>query len=92
MIINAEKVLKDIIEAYEQEYPTATGAFDEFVTKIIPNIIKNQPAVDAVPIVRCQKCEHRKEYECDNIRLGDMKCGISDNWFCADGKEKCAGE
>lgn len=40
-MINEEKILKEILDTYETEYPTATGAFDEFVTKIIPNIFKN---------------------------------------------------
>lgn len=39
-------VLKsEILRTYEYEFPTASGAFDEFVTQIVPNIIKKAPAV-----------------------------------------------
>lgn len=50
-LIDADKLLKEIRETYEYEFPTASGAFDEFVTMILPSIIKNAPTVDAVPVV-----------------------------------------
>lgn len=45
-----ETVLKEILSVYEREFPTASGAFDEFVTKIIPNILACIPSADVVPI------------------------------------------
>lgn len=39
-------------------------------------------------IVRCKDCKHRQQYECDNIMLGGTKCGVTDNWYCADGERK----
>lgn len=39
--MNKKKLINEILSIYEYEYPTASGAFDEFVTKIIPNIINN---------------------------------------------------
>lgn len=47
---DADALIKEIIETYEYEYPTATGAFDKFVTMLIPNIINNAPTIDAVPV------------------------------------------
>lgn len=49
-LIDADKLKAAIFEAYEAEYPTASGAFDEFVTKILPNIINQQPIVDVAPV------------------------------------------
>ena len=43
--IDRQAAIKEILRVYEYEYPTATGAFDEFVTNIIPNIINNLPSV-----------------------------------------------
>ena len=51
-LIDRDSLKHQIIETYEYEFPTASGAFDEFVTKIIPNIINNAPTIDAVPVVR----------------------------------------
>lgn len=45
------------------------------------------PTVDTVEVVRCKDCIHRKEYECDEITLGNVKCGTTDNWFCAYGEK-----
>jgi hypothetical protein len=50
--IDADALRKQISETYEYEFPTASGGFDEFATKIIPNIINNAPTADAVPVVR----------------------------------------
>ena len=57
-IIDRDSLKHQIIETYEYEFPTASGAFDEFVTKIIPNIINNAPTVDAVEVVRCRECKY----------------------------------
>lgn len=80
-LIDGDSLKHQIIETYEYEFPTASGAFDEFVTKIIPNIINNAPTVDAVEvvhgrwesvcgcIVRCNSCGSeaaRKSNYCPN--------------------------
>lgn len=44
------------------------------------------PTVDAVEVVRCKDCKHRDKYECNHIMLGGTKCGVTDDWFCADGE------
>lgn len=48
--IDAKEAIKEILDAYEYEYPTASGAFDHFVTTVIPNILNNAPTVDAEPV------------------------------------------
>lgn len=40
-LIDADELKKTINEVYEYEYPTSSGGFDEFVTKVLPNIISN---------------------------------------------------
>lgn len=66
--------------------------------------VEKLPAVDAVPVVRCQYCKHRivnEHYgERGYIKLkayckldtGDIfslgRCAEDDNWFCADGERK----
>ena len=47
-------------------------------------------------IVRCKDCKHRTRricnnielWECNHIRYELVKCGVTDNWFCADGERK----
>lgn len=39
-------------------------------------------------IVRCGECKHREQYECNHIMLGETKCGVTDDWFCADGERE----
>lgn len=51
-LIDADALREQISETYEYEFPTASGGFDEFATKIIPNIINNAITIDAVPVVR----------------------------------------
>lgn len=37
--INREITIKALRDAYEYEFPTASGGFDEYATKIVPNVI-----------------------------------------------------
>ena len=60
-LIARNRLLIEIREVYEYEFPTASGDFDRFVRKILPNIICNQPTVDAVPVMRCIDCNWRAE-------------------------------
>lgn len=43
-LISRQNALDEIHRVYEYEFPTASGAFDEFVTMIIPNILRNLPS------------------------------------------------
>lgn len=55
--IKRSQAIKELRNAYEYEYPTASGAFDEFATTIMPNVLRNLPAADVVEVVRCRDCE-----------------------------------
>lgn len=54
--------------------------------------IKELPAADVVPVVRCKDCKHTKDDGC-----GAIYCKIWDRWempedyFCANGKRKSDG-
>ena len=53
------------------------------------NEIANRlPSADVVDAVRCKDCKHREKNECNNIVLGSTKCGVYDEWFCADGERR----
>lgn len=45
-LISRQDAIGEIREVYEYEFPTASGEFDEFVTVIIPNILRNLPSVE----------------------------------------------
>ena len=44
-LIDADALKAEILRTYECEFLTASGAFDEFATQIVPNIINNAPTV-----------------------------------------------
>lgn len=56
--IDRETALKAIREVYEYEFPTASGAFDEFATKVVPSVLKSIPAADVAPVVYCRECKY----------------------------------
>ena len=47
-------------------------------------------------IVRCKDCKHRtmricnniELWECNHIRYELVKCGVTDDWYCADGERR----
>lgn len=47
--IDKQAAIKELCETYEHEYPTASGAFDEYATRIVPNVLRNLPPADVVP-------------------------------------------
>ena len=44
--ISREKAIKELREVYEQEYPTASGDFDEYASHDVPNVLRNMPSAD----------------------------------------------
>ena len=55
---------------------------------IISDALSKYQSADMVEVVRCKDCKHREQYDCNHITLGGTKCGVTDDWFCADGERK----
>ena len=80
--ISREEAIKELREVYENEYPTASGDFDEYASHDVPNVLRNIPATDVQPIVYAHKTINvgRRSY-CSNCgKLAIMedfcsKCG-----------------
>lgn len=47
--ISREEAIKELREVYENEYPTASGDFDEYASHDVPNVLRNIPAADVQP-------------------------------------------
>ena len=50
--ISKEKAIKELREVYENEYPTASGDFDEYASHDVPNVLRNIPSADVQPVKR----------------------------------------
>lgn len=48
--ISREEAIKELHEVYENEYPTASGDFDEYASHDVPNVLRNIPASDVQPV------------------------------------------
>lgn len=67
--ISKEKAIKKLREVYENEYPTASGDFDEYASHDMPNVLRNIPAADVQPVKR-GKWEKKKGYlVCSNCGM-----------------------
>lgn len=63
--ISKEKAIKELREVYENEYPTASGDFDEYASHDVPNVLRNIPSADVQPVKRGKwvwKERHRNSY------------------------------
>ena len=49
-LIDVKSAIKELRDAYEHEFPTASGEFDDYATRIVPNILRNMETVDAQPV------------------------------------------
>ena len=82
-----------LIDADKIEMPIFESKTDEIWMKVA---LDSAPTIDAVSVVRCKDCKNREKYPCDEIefyecshlRLYGTKCGVTDDWFCADGERK----
>ena len=58
----------------------------------IKAMLETQPALDAVPVIRCRSCRYYNTNYCgDGFGWCERKGighGTSDDWFCADGEER----
>lgn len=74
--IERSEAIKELHNAYEYEYPTASGAFDEFASTIVPNVLRNIPAADVVEVVRCKDCKHWYSPMNDDAHYCNLKHGL----------------
>lgn len=76
--------LKDIREMYEQNFPTASGAFDEFAVVLVPQTLRNIEPADVRPAtygkwVWCK--DHWECSRCRGARYHDLALGL-DAAYC----------
>ena len=50
--ISREEAIKELREVYENEYPTASGDFDEYASHDVPNVLRNMKVADVQPVKR----------------------------------------
>ena len=60
--ISREEAIKELREVYEQEYPTASGDFDEYASHDVPNVLRNIPAADVQPVKRGRWITKAEDY------------------------------
>ena len=80
-LIDYEKALKDVLNILRGKVTT--------VTAVLVTTAMKASTVDAVEVVRCKDCEHRKEKTCFHPCSG-MWVGaeLKDNDFCSYGERK----
>ena len=86
--IEREAAIARLRDVYEYEYPTGSGDFDEYATRLVPQALKNLKPADVRPVVRgewvtvSESAWDGNEYKCS-------ACGwtCSDNEFSDDSTE-----
>ena len=59
--IERKVAIEQLRDVYEYEFPTASDVFDEFATKIVPNVLKSIPDADVAPVVHGHWIEKQEE-------------------------------
>ena len=86
--IECEAAIKRLHDVYEYEFPTSSGAFDEFATKIVPCALRSIPAADVAPVMHgkwihesnsdawvCSRCGRSVNADPEGIDLYCYHCG-----------------
>jgi hypothetical protein len=89
--ISREEAIKELREVYENEYPTASGDFDEYASHYVPNVLRNIPAADVQPVDRWTSIEESKPKDMQEVLAvvdGDVReafynagCFIGSNFY-----------
>ena len=103
--IERNKAINELRDIYEFENPTASGAFDEYATILVPRVLNNIPAADVVEVVRCKDClfsfkdnDYKHGYMCYKAiyhpSIGETRHRklVQDCDFCSHGKRKEGAE
>lgn len=86
MLIDSENLIARIDKCYHESAKTGLGLEPVMAIRDIKALISVMPTVDAVPITRCKDC---KWYDAElHCKLNGFGCGMSPDWFCADGKKE----
>lgn len=92
--ISREEAIKELREVYEQEYPTASGDFDEYANHDVPNVLRNIKTADVQPVKRGRwiDCTFYDPYEKSYEQNFEYKCSCcghmiynkpnDDNQYC----------
>ena len=85
-LIDADKAIEQIKEWLDQTraIPLDTSYYFELL-----GCIENCPTIDAVLVVRCKDCKHYDTTDCSK-GFGwceSMHRGVSDDFYCANGKQ-----
>ena len=67
--ISREEAIKELREVYENEYPTASGDFDEYASHDMPNVLRNIPAAGVQPVKRGKWEKKRGYLVCSNCGM-----------------------
>lgn len=92
--ISREEAIKELREVYENEYPTASGDFDEYASHDVPNVLRNIPSADVQPVNQWISVDDKLPdtvddclvwYSCDTAFGKSKSVGISfcsrDDWY-----------
>lgn len=90
--IERKRAIKEILDIYEYEYPTATGDFDIFATILVPKILNNIPTANVQPVKHgywiYEDLGYRTgRYKCSNCGAIQGEAQIKEfghNKFCSD--------
>ena len=80
--ISREEAIKELREVYENEYPTASGDFDEYASHDVPNVLRNMKVADGQSmkhgrwtypykdkdINQCSECRSYVQDKISNVR------------------------
>ena len=56
--IDCEKAIKELHDTYEREFPTGSGAFDLYASRIVPRVLRNMAGEEVEPVIHCENCAH----------------------------------
>lgn len=89
-MIDADALIEDIKHGL-WDWETVNGIESRTVLEQTIQDIKNEPTIDAEPVVRCKDCKYVIPYESGGfncLTCPNVDRDVDENWFCAYGERK----
>ena len=84
--IDADALKRDIGKYHDGLKPRYISKLVDAEIADIRDIIDEQPAIDAVEVIRCKDCKHRNRYYCYHPE--QMYLAVDIDYYCARGERR----
>jgi hypothetical protein len=101
--IDREALLKEMLGLHTIPVYIGHVTDEDIMFETMVDVVKEQPAADVVPVVRCKDCKYCRKTKgnerytyfegvllCESFEMSDDVCAVNPEDFCSYGERRCS--